>query len=237
MRRQRLAQMSTGVLLIALSAGCSSGSKPNPAPASSGSPTVAAPQATTPPTTQPTVGSGPMVTLTSLEGYVYKLQASPYTGPPITVQTFNDGGVANAPPGKVFIAVTVTISDGLPGRGEPLDLLLGRLTFAVPTSSAAAFDMSAQVDVNNGYNSCSHDIQPSTMWCELFTELTGPVPGQPGGLGPSAPGGSQLQPGQPVSLLLATRIPVPQSAPMAKLTLFAKLPGGNAVQVPVSTSG
>jgi len=38
MKRQRLAQMSTGLLLITLSAGCSSGSKPNPAPASSGSP-------------------------------------------------------------------------------------------------------------------------------------------------------------------------------------------------------
>jgi len=229
--------MSTGVLLITLSAGCSSGSKPTPAPASSGSPTVAATQ----PITQPTVGSGPVVTLTSKEGYVCKLQASPYTGPAITVlQYTNGGGTGNAPPGKVFAAVAVTISDGLPDRGEPLDLLLGNLvdglTFAVPTSSAAAFDMSAQVDFSNS-NNCSHFLQPSTMWCELFTELTGPVPGQPGGLGPSAAGSSQLQPGQPVGLLLATHDPVPQTAPMAKLTLFAKLPGGNAVQVPVSTSG
>ena len=232
MRRQRLAQMSTGVLLIALSAGCSSGSKPNPAPASSGSPTVAATQ----PTTQPTGGSGPVVTLTSNEGYVYKLQAAPYTGPAITVLANNTAEVTNAPPGKVFAAVTVTISDGLPDRAEPLgSLLYSGLTVAVPADSAAAFGPAAH-SIGADTKTCYHNNQPSSAWCDLTAQ---PSQGtsQPGEVGPLAPSSGQLEPGQPVSLILASAYPIPQAAPMAKLTLFAQLGLGNLVQVPVSTSG
>jgi hypothetical protein len=232
MRRQRLARMSTGVLLIALSAGCSSGSKPNPAPASSGSPTVAAPQTTTPPTTQRTGASGPVVTLTSKEGYVYKLQAEPYTGPAITALDFGlGGGTGNAPPGKVFAAVAVVVSDGLPDRAEPLDPQFGSqpdLRLSVPADSAAAFGMAAK--------DCQHYYQPSSAWCDLPAQPSQGT-GQPGHFGPFA-STSQLEPGQPVSFMLATIIPIPQAAPIRKLTLFAQLGiDGNLVQVPVSPSG
>jgi hypothetical protein len=227
--------MSTGVLLIALSAGCSSGSKPNPAPASSGSPTVAATQ----PTTQPTVGSGPVVTLTSKEGYVYKLQASPYTGPAITVLDYaNGGGTGNAPPGKVFAAVTVTISDGLPDRAEPLGPLfysgVGGLTVAVPADSAAAFGPAAH-SIGADTKACYHNNQTSSAWCDLTAQ---PSQGtsQPGELGP-LDSTSQLEPGQPVSFILASAYPIPQAAPMAKLALFAQLGLGNLVQVPLTPSG
>jgi len=224
MRRQRLTQMSTGLLLITLSAGCSSGSKPNPAPASSGSPKVA----TTEPTTQPTGGSGPVVTLTSKEGYVYKLQASPYTGPPLLISriTGND-----APSGQVFGAIAVTISDGVADRPEPLDPLLhsadGGLTLSVPAGSAAVFGPTVIP--------CNHDYQSSTPWCDVGTQPA-QATSRPGEFGPLV-STSQLEPGQPVSLLMASVYPIPQAAPMAKLTLFAKVSGGHLVQVPVSTSG
>ena len=229
MRCLRLAQVSTGVLLITLSAGCSSGSKPSPAPASSGSSTVAAPQTTTPPTAQPTVGSGPVVTLTSKEGYVYKLQASPYTGPPLLISriTGND-----APSGQVFGAIAVTISDGVADRPEPLDPLLhsadGGLTLSVPANSAAVFGPAAIP--------CYHDNGPSAAWCDVGTQPA-QASGQPGEFGPFASSSRQLEPGQPVSLLMASLYPIPQAAPMAKLTLFANVSGGHLVQVPVSTSG
>jgi hypothetical protein len=229
MRCQRLAQMSTGVLLITLSAGCSSGSKPNPAPASSGSPTVA----TTEPTTQPTGGSGPVVTLTSKEGYVYKLQASPYTGPTITVLDYtNGGGTGNAPPGKVFGAIAVTISDGVADRPEPLAPLFntdyGGLTLAVPANSAAAF--------GSVVIPCNQDSQSSTAWCDVDT-MPAQATSRPGEFGRFASSTAQLEPGQPVSLLVASVYPMPQAAPMAKLTLFSNLSGRHLVQVPVSTSG
>jgi len=224
--------MSTGVLLITLSAGCSSGSKPTPAPASPGSPTVVAAQPnTTAPTVQPTVGFGPVVTLTSKEGYVYKVQAEPYTGPAITALDAN-GGTYDAPPGQVFAAVAVAVSDGLADRAEPLDpqfVSQPGLVLSVPADSAAKFGIAAK--------DCDHNGEHSSAWCDLLMPVPSQGTGQPGHIATVQISNGQLEPGQTVSFMLAWQLPVSQAAPMGKLTLFAQLGAfGNLVQVPVSAA-
>lgn len=213
-----------GLMAIALLAiaGCSGGSQAT----TPGVPTTPATQTPTTGASSSASASGlanvPITTVTTHDGYVYKIQpAPPFTSPTLTVGL----STQNAPPGKDFIVLSVTVSNGLSDRPEPLSLIADTsnnhsyLEVALPTSDLARVGLST--------SNCESALVGSFPqgWCALQTSLASFNPEPEGLTNP------QLQVAQPETATIAMGYQVPATLPLSDVGLFAVLPSERPVRI------
>jgi hypothetical protein len=163
-------------------------------------------------TSPPPASSGPAVDVTSDNGFTYKMSATPFVT--ATSVHFDEPsiGTQDAPPGKDFVTVMVTVVNSSTDRQEPLDDAKG-FVLAVPKALQAQIDPKTSGLECPADNGLKPDYGLSADTCTLSTKVASVVP-EP------ELGEDQLAPGATLTMLVSIEQPVGSSLTLHGLRLL-----------------
>ena len=166
----------------------------------------------------PTPRHGPVTTTTLSTGYRYLFSATPVTRQ-VSITDFL-GGTDSAPPGKAFLASTVTITNPLTDRSEP-DL-------AVTDNGLGPFELDAPTADGTALGGCAAPPAPRCLLSLTAIGQENPEPDNP--LSP------QIAPGASTQVVVYVG-PVPTSVAPEPVTVYFIEPNDStAVPIRIATS-